>query len=48
MLENFLFPQLEELQQHVFLQLDGAPLHWGTIVRSSLNDHFTGRWIGRG
>ncbi|KFM71471.1 hypothetical protein X975_17910, partial [Stegodyphus mimosarum] len=22
--------------------------HWNTIVRSSLNDHFTGRWIGRG
>ncbi|KFM77029.1 Transposable element Tc1 transposase, partial [Stegodyphus mimosarum] len=22
--------------------------HWGTIVRSSLNDHFIGRWIGRG
>ncbi|KFM64525.1 hypothetical protein X975_16921, partial [Stegodyphus mimosarum] len=48
MLENFVFPQLEELQPHVFLQQDGAPPHWGTIVRTSLNDHFTGRWIGRG
>ncbi|KFM73162.1 hypothetical protein X975_05258, partial [Stegodyphus mimosarum] len=48
MLENFVFPQLEELQPHVFLQQDGAPPHWGTIVRSSLNDHFTRRWIGRG
>ncbi|KFM56612.1 hypothetical protein X975_18900, partial [Stegodyphus mimosarum] len=48
MLENFVFPQLEELQPRVFLQQDGAPPHWGTIVRSSLNDHFTGRWIGRG
>ncbi|KFM63304.1 Transposable element Tcb1 transposase, partial [Stegodyphus mimosarum] len=48
MLENFVFPQLEELQPHVFLQQDGAPPHWGTIVRSSLNDHFTGRRIGRG
>ncbi|KFM68198.1 hypothetical protein X975_25037, partial [Stegodyphus mimosarum] len=48
MLENFVFPQLEELQPHVFLQQDGAPPHWGTIVRSSLNDYFTGRWIGRG
>ncbi|KFM68034.1 hypothetical protein X975_05352, partial [Stegodyphus mimosarum] len=48
-LENFVFPQLEELQPHVFfLQQDGAPPHWGTIVRSSLNDHFTGRGIGRG
>ncbi|KFM58240.1 hypothetical protein X975_25180, partial [Stegodyphus mimosarum] len=48
MLENFVFPQLEELQPHVFSQQDGAQPHWGTIVRSSSNDHFTGRWIGRG
>ncbi|KFM62835.1 hypothetical protein X975_24013, partial [Stegodyphus mimosarum] len=48
MLENFVFPQLEELQPHVSLQQDGATPHWGTIVRSSLNGHFTGRWIGRG
>ncbi|KFM65919.1 hypothetical protein X975_00306, partial [Stegodyphus mimosarum] len=48
MLENFVFPQLEELQPHVFLQQDGAPPYWGIIVHSSLNDHFTGRWIGRG
>ncbi|KFM67649.1 hypothetical protein X975_03945, partial [Stegodyphus mimosarum] len=27
MLENFVFPQLEELQPHVFLQEDGAPPH---------------------
>ncbi|KFM71496.1 hypothetical protein X975_02205, partial [Stegodyphus mimosarum] len=45
---NFVFPQLEELRPHVFLQQDGAPPHSGTIVRSSLNDHFTGKWIGRG
>ncbi|KFM73428.1 hypothetical protein X975_25985, partial [Stegodyphus mimosarum] len=48
MLENFVFPQLEELQPHVFLQQDDAPPHWGTIVRSSSNNHFTGRGIGRG
>ncbi|KFM61825.1 hypothetical protein X975_12247, partial [Stegodyphus mimosarum] len=48
MLENFVFSQLEELQPHVFLEQDGTPPHWGTIVRSSLNDHFIGRWIGRG
>ncbi|KFM61029.1 hypothetical protein X975_23527, partial [Stegodyphus mimosarum] len=48
MLENFVFPQLEELQPNAFLQQDGAPPHWGTIVRSSLNDHFTGRLVGRG
>ena len=47
MLKNFVFSHLEELQPHVFLQQDGAPPHWGTIVRSSLNDHFPGRWIGR-
>ncbi|KFM73496.1 hypothetical protein X975_18609, partial [Stegodyphus mimosarum] len=47
-LGNFVFSQLEELQPHVFLQQDGAPPHWSTIIRSSLNDHFTGRWIGRG
>ncbi|KFM70901.1 hypothetical protein X975_12371, partial [Stegodyphus mimosarum] len=46
-LENFVFPQLEGLKPHVFFQQDGAPPHWGTIVRSSLNDQFTGRWIGR-
>ncbi|KFM71055.1 hypothetical protein X975_09066, partial [Stegodyphus mimosarum] len=48
MLENFVFPQLEELQPHVVLQQDGAPPHWGTIIHSSLNDHFTGRGTGRG
>ncbi|KFM57593.1 Transposable element Tcb2 transposase, partial [Stegodyphus mimosarum] len=48
MLENFVFPQLEELQPHVFLQQYDAPPHWGTIVGSSLNDHFTGRWTGEG
>ena len=48
MLANFIFPQLEELQPHVFLQKDGAPPHWSTIVFSSLNDHFPGRWIGQG
>ncbi|KFM68381.1 hypothetical protein X975_26436, partial [Stegodyphus mimosarum] len=48
MLENFVFRQLEDLQPHVFLQQDGASPHWGTIVRSSLDDYFTGRWIGRG
>ncbi|KFM61440.1 Transposable element Tcb1 transposase, partial [Stegodyphus mimosarum] len=47
MSENFVFPQLEELQPHVFLQQDGAPPHWDNIDLSSLNHHFTGRWIGR-
>ncbi|KFM69781.1 hypothetical protein X975_15179, partial [Stegodyphus mimosarum] len=47
-LENFVFPQLEEFQPDVVLQQDDAPPHGDTIVRNSLNDHFTGRWIGRG
>ena len=47
MLENFVFPQLEKLQPHVFLQQDDAPPHWGIIVHNSLNNHFPGRWIGR-
>ncbi|KFM71819.1 hypothetical protein X975_22357, partial [Stegodyphus mimosarum] len=38
---------IEELQPRVFSQKDGAPPHWGTIVHTSLNDHFIGRWIGR-
>ncbi|KAG8253726.1 hypothetical protein J6590_029299 [Homalodisca vitripennis] len=28
-------------------QQDGAPPHWGKIVRDYLNDTFPGRWIGR-
>ena len=28
------------------LQQDGAPPHWDAIVRSSLNNHFTERWMG--
>ncbi|GFT85810.1 hypothetical protein NPIL_630351 [Nephila pilipes] len=44
MLENFV--QIEQLQLHAFLQQKSTPSLWGTIVRSPLNDHFTGRWIG--
>ncbi|GFU46337.1 uncharacterized protein NPIL_207571 [Nephila pilipes] len=42
------FSEIEELQQHVFLQQYYEPLHRGTIVRRSLNDNFRGRWIRRG
>ncbi|GBM88873.1 hypothetical protein AVEN_134136-1 [Araneus ventricosus] len=48
MLESFVFSQFVELKPHVFLQQDGAPPHWDTIVHSSLHAHFTGRWIGLG
>ena len=37
-LENFVLPQLEGLQPHVFLQQDGALPDWGIIVHSSLNN----------
>ena len=28
-------------------QQDGAPPHWGLIVRDFLNETFPNRWIGR-
>jgi hypothetical protein len=31
----------------MFFQQDGAPPHWSLIVRASLNQHFSNRWIGR-
>jgi hypothetical protein len=31
----------------LFMQ-DGAPPHWALIVRDWLDQHFTGRWMGRG
>lgn len=47
MLENFAIPQLEGQQQEIFYQQDGAPPHWGWIVRDFLNEQFGERWIGR-
>jgi hypothetical protein len=47
MLENFVCPQLQELQPAVFFQQDGTPPHWSLIVRASLNQNFPNRWIGR-
>jgi hypothetical protein len=32
MLENFVYPQLQELQPVMFFQQDGAPPHWRLIV----------------
>jgi transposase len=48
MLENFAFPQLEELQPNVIFQQDGAPPHWKRFVRDCLDQKFPNRWIGRG
>ena len=47
MLKHYVVPQLEEFQPRVVFQQDGAPLHWGLIVRDFLNETFPNRWIGR-
>jgi hypothetical protein len=46
-LENFVFPQISEVDDLIFQQ-DGAPPHFGAIVRTALDERFPGRWIGRG
>ena len=33
--------------QEAVFQQDGAPPHYGTVVREWLNENFGGRWIGR-
>lgn len=50
MLETWLIPQLRDrgLLDDVWLQHDGAPAHFALSVRDVLNEHFPGRWIGRG
>ena len=47
MLTHYVVPQLEEFQPRVVFQQDGAPPHWGLIVRDFLNETFPNRWIGR-
>ncbi|MEL7309801.1 MAG: transposase, partial [Pseudomonadota bacterium] len=48
MLENWLFPQVQQdLQQFLFMQ-DGAPPHFHSEVRRYLNETIPRRWIGRG
>ena len=50
MLQTWLIPQLEELSlmERMWLQHDGAPVHFALPVREFLNEHFLGWWIGRG
>ena len=50
MLETWLIPQLRDrgLLDDVWLQHDGAPTPFALSVRDVLNEHFPGRWIGRG
>jgi hypothetical protein len=40
MLENFVYPQLLELQCAVFFQQDVETPDWSMIVGVSLNQHF--------
>ena len=47
MLELYVVPQLSDLQPTVIFQQDGAPPHWGLIVRELLDNTFPNRWIGR-
>ena len=50
LLETWLIPQLRDrgLLHDVCLHHDGAPTHFALSVRDVLNEHFPGRWIGRG
>jgi len=50
MLETWLISQLRDrgLLDDVWLQQDGAPAHFALSVCDVLNEHFPGRWIGRG
>ena len=47
MLENFVFPQINNLQPNIIFQQDGAPPHWGLHVRDALDREYPNRWIGR-
>lgn len=51
-LQNELPELLEDVPIHtrleMFFQHDGAPAHFGLLVRNWLNENFPNRWIGRG
>ncbi|GFU96733.1 uncharacterized protein TNCV_839581 [Trichonephila clavipes] len=47
MLTLWLMPQLQDKIDNVILQLDGAPLHWLSIVQGYFDEHLPRRWIGR-
>jgi hypothetical protein len=46
MLENFMVPQVEDLQPTVIFQQDGAPPRWSLTVKEFLDKMFHDRWIG--
>jgi hypothetical protein len=47
MLENYLIPQLQDMEGQVIFQQDGVPPHFHTKVRQFLDTTFP-EWIGRG
>ncbi|GBN80779.1 hypothetical protein AVEN_256342-1 [Araneus ventricosus] len=47
LLQLFIALQLEEFQPWIMFQQDGAPPHWGSLVRDFLDETFPDRWIGK-
>ncbi|GBM74191.1 hypothetical protein AVEN_104814-1 [Araneus ventricosus] len=47
LLQLFIALQLEEFQPWIMFQQDGAPPHWGSLVRDFLDETIVDRWIGR-
>jgi hypothetical protein len=50
LLKDQFWPKVAQLglQADMIFMQDGAPPRWGKSVRCWLNEHFPGRWIGRG
>lgn len=50
MLQTEFLPVVQQWPSFDLLTLmqDGAPPHWALIVRAWLDEHFNGRWMGRG
>lgn len=52
MLQDHLPRLLEDVdlatRHRMWVQLDGAPPHFASVVRDFLNTRYAGRWIGRG
>ena len=49
MLENYVWPKVavwENIDDLIFVQ-DGVPPHFALIIRARLDQHFSGRWLGR-
>jgi hypothetical protein len=46
MIQQFVVPQVEDLQPTVIFQQDGAPPHWGRIDCGYLDATFPNHWLG--